>query len=325
MSGSHDTAPPCGLTVAQTARITRNVARLSVATATVLIAIKAWAWLASDSVAMLSSLADSGLDGLASLFTLLAVGYAAQPPDNEHRHGHGKAEAFAALMQAMLVGVSATLVAIEAIGRFRDPQPIVASTLALAVMLVSIALTLGLITAQTKALRRTGSVATRGDRAHYAADLAANFAVIVGIGAATWLGLPWADPLVGLLVAIWLAWSALDVARGGFDQLLDRELPDETREKIRQLALSTGGLLDVHGLRTRAAGPYLHVQFHAELPAHLSLVDAHRLMVDAEKAIHSQYPAADILIHPDPQGQAEPHGSDLFQQSDVEQAKPDPA
>lgn len=309
-------ALPGSLAADEAARVTISVARLSVATALILMALKAWAWIASGSVAMLSSLADSGLDGIASLFTLLAVTYAAQPPDNEHRHGHGKAEAFAAMMQALLVGVSATLVALEAIDRFRNPQPIAQSGLAIGVMVISIALTLALIWAQTRAIRQTGSVATHGDRAHYAADLAANFAVIAGIGAATLLGLRWADPVVGLGVALWLAWSALDVARGGLDQLLDRELPDEARDRIRELALSAGGLLDIHGLRTRAAGPYVHVQFHADLPPHLNLVEAHQLMVAAEKAILSEFPAADVLIHPDPRGEAEAHGSRHFAEAD---------
>lgn len=306
---------PGGLHAAEAARITKTVARLSVATATVLMALKLWAWLTSGSVAMLSSLADSGLDGIASLFTLLAVSYAAVPPDEEHRFGHGKAEAFAAIMQAMLVGFSACLVAIEAIRRFRDPQPIAESSLALAVMGISIALTLALVWAQTRALRQTGSVATSGDRAHYMADLASNMAVIVGIAAASMLGWRWADPLVGLLVSAWLAWSAVDVARGGWDQLLDRELSDEARARIRELALSAGVLLDVHSLRTRASGPYVHIQFHAEMPPDLSLVEAHHAMVAAEKAILSEFPAADILIHPDPRGHAEPHGSDVFSEA----------
>lgn len=308
---SHE-ALPGGMRAAEAAKITRTVARLSVATATVLIALKLWAWIASDSVAMLSSLADSGLDGVASLFTLFAVSYAAAPPDKEHRYGHGKAEAFAALMQASLVTFSACLVAIEAIRRFSDPRPIAESALALTVMGVSIALTMALIYAQSRALAKTGSVATKGDRAHYAADLGANLAVIVGIGTASFLGWRWADPLIGLGVAIWLVWNAIEVARGGWDQLLDRELSDEARERIRHLALSQGVLLDVHQLRTRASGPYVHIQFHAEMPPHLSLIEAHEAMVAAERAILNEFPAADVIIHPDPRGYAEPHGSDVF-------------
>lgn len=309
---------PGGLDPETAARITKTVSRLSVATAIVLIALKVWAWLVSGSVAMLASLADSGLDAIASLFTLLAVTYAAQPPDAEHRYGHGKAEAFAAMVQALLVGVSATLIAIEAFQRFRTPEPIAESTLALVVMGISTALTIALIWAQTRAIRQTGSVATTGDRAHYAADLAANAAVIGGIAAASFLGLAWADPLVGLAVALWLAWSALDVARGGIDQLLDRELSDEARDRICELALAPGGLLGVHQLRTRASGPYVHIQFHADMPPHLSLIEAHDMMIAAEKAILAEFPAADITIHPDPRGRAEPHGSPVFGEGEDE-------
>jgi len=308
---SHDSMPGA-LRAADAARITKSVARLSVATALALIGLKLWAWLVSDSVAMLSSLADSGLDAMASLFTLLAVSYAAVPPDKEHRFGHGKAEGFAALIQAMLVGVSAVLITLEAVSRLRNPEPIAQGGLAISVMVISITLTLALIWAQSRAIAKTGSVATKGDRAHYAADLAANFAVIVGISLATFSGLPWADPLVGLLVAGWLAWSAIDVARGGLDQLLDREVSDQARDRIRELALSSGVLLDVHQLRTRVSGPYIHIQFHAEMPPHLSLVEAHKAMVAAEEAILAEFPAADVLIHPDPRGYAEPHGSDVF-------------
>lgn len=303
---------PGAMRSAEASSITKATARLSVATAFVLIALKLWAWIASGSVAMLSSLADSGLDGAASLFTLLAVSYAAMPPDEEHRHGHGKAEGFAAIVQAMLVGISATLVAVEAVQRFLSPEPIRQSSLALGVMAVSIVLTLILITAQTRAIRKTGSVATTADRAHYAADIAANFAVIAGIAATAYFGLRWADPFIGLTVAIWLAFSALGVARSGLDQLLDRELSDEARERIRALALEPGGLLDVHELRTRASGPYVHIQFHADLAPGLTLIEAHERMVAAERSILSAFPAADVIIHPDPRGAAEPHGSETF-------------
>ena len=312
---------PGQLPIDETARITRVTAILSVSVASVLIAIKLWAWLASGSVAMLSSLADSGLDAAASLFTLAAVIYAAKPADNEHRYGHGKAEGFAAMVQAGLVGVSATLVGIEAVKRFINPAEIQASGLALAVMGVSIALTLVLVWAQTRAVRRTGSVATAGDRAHYIADLASNVVVVAGIAGAGLLGVTWLDPVVGLMVAAWLVWSAFEVARGGIDQLLDRELDDDLRAQIRDLAMDGRTILDIHQLRTRASGPYVHIQFHADLPAHLTLVAAHEAMVGAERRIREVFPSADILIHPDPRGAAEPHGAESFRIDEPEAAE----
>lgn len=305
-------AIPRTVAPAERARITQTAAALSVGVALSLIALKGWSWLASGSVAMLSSLADSTLDLVASLFTYFAVRYAAAPPDREHRFGHGKAEAFAGLFQAGLVAVSGSLIALEAARRLVEPQPIQHGAEAIAVMGASIALTAGLIWAQTRAIRRTGSVATKGDRAHYAADLAANVVVIVGVAAGAYFNLPWADAIAGLLVAGWLAYGAWEVARESADHLMDREMPDAERERIRALALSEPLIRGVHDLRTRTSGPYVHIQFHADLDPAMSLREAHAVIVAAERRIRDAYPGADIIIHPDPGDAAEPHGHEYF-------------
>ncbi len=285
-----------------------RAARLSVAVAAILIMMKFWAWRASSSVAMLSSLADSALDLAASIFTLGAVLYAARPPDAAHRFGHGKAEGLVALAQAGLVGFAAAVVAHAAWSRFAAPTPVAAGGPAIAVMLASIALTGGLILAQSRALAAQGSIAIEGDRAHYAADLAANGVVIVGIAGSAFFGVRWIDPVAGVLVAAWLVGAAFKVAGGALDELLDRELDDAARAKIRRLALDGGEFLGIHMLRTRASGPDLHIQFHADLPAHLSLANAHARIVAVEKRLTDAFPNADVLIHPDPKGVAEPHG-----------------
>ena len=299
------TAP---LTPAQTAVLTRRVTSLSVATAVVLVAAKAAAWLASGSVALLASLADSGLDLLASLITLYAVRYAVAPPDAEHRFGHGKAEAFASLMQGGLVFVSAALIGREAIVGIMDPKPIVAGGWAIAVMGLSVVLTLGLITAQAWVLKRTRSVAVAGDRAHYAADLASNIAAMAGIAGAALLGLAWLDAAAGLLVAAWLLWGAIGVFREAGNQLMDHELPEADRARIIALMKQDPRIQDVHQLRTRASGPYVHIQMHADLDPDSTLAAAHDALVAAENRVLAAFPAADIIIHPDPHGRAEPHG-----------------
>jgi len=296
----------------KSASITRRAAQLSVAVALVLIALKGWSWITSGSVAMLSSLADSMLDLVASLFTYFAVRYAAAPPDREHRFGHGKAESFAGLFQAGLVAVSGGLIAVEAVRRLLDGRPVEHGLSAIAVMVVSIVITGALIWRQTVAVRQTGSVATAGDRAHYAADLLANVAVIIGIAASAFLGWTWADALAGLFVAGWLAWGAWKVARQSADHLMDRELADADRDRIRALALEGGEVLAVHDLRTRASGPYIHIQFHADLDPDLPLRRAHAIIVAAEARIRAEFQAADIIIHPDPVDSAEPHGHEYF-------------
>jgi len=302
-------------TSAEHARLTSNAATLSLGVAAALIALKTWAWLASGSVAMLASLADSTLDLAASLITYFAVRYAAAPPDREHRFGHGKAEAFAGLLQGGLVGISGVLIAIEAVPRFFAPARLTHGFESIVVMLISIALTAGLVAYQTRAVRRTGSVATRADRLHYAGDLAANGVVLAGIGAGAYLGVAWADPVAALLVAAWLAYGAVKVAREAADHLLDREVADDVRARIRALAEDDRRILRVHELRTRTSGPYMHIQFHAELDPDLSLEAAHEIVVAAEDRIRAEFPTADVIIHPDPKGRAEPHGHEDFERA----------
>jgi cation diffusion facilitator family transporter len=281
---------------------------LSVATAAVLVTIKVAAWLASGSMALLASAADSGLDLIASLATFWAVRFAATPPDAEHRFGHGKAEAFASLVQAGLVFASAALIAREAIGDLIQPHPLEAEGWAIVVMVISTALTFLLITAQGRVLRRTSSVAVSGDRAHYAADLASNVIALAGIGASAWLGLEGLDAAAALVIAALLLWGAVGVFRQASNQLMDHELSDEARAEIVRLVTEDPRLTDVHQLRTRASGPCIHMQMHVDLDPQLSLEDAHQVIVAAEKRVLAGFPSADIIIHADPRGRAEPHG-----------------
>lgn len=292
----------------ETRAATQRVALLSVATATILIIVKAIAWRASGSVAILASLSDSALDLVASLITVYAVRYAAEPPDAEHRFGHGKAEAFSSLLQGGLVFASGALIGREAIAAFLHPRPVEHGLAGVVVMIVSIVLTLALITAQSRVLKASGSIAIAGDRAHYAADLGSNAVALVGVAAASWLGLTWVDAAAGLVVALWLIWGAIGVFREASDQLLDRELPETERERIVTLATADPRLLGVHQLRTRASGPYIHMQMHADLPAEISLAEAHSVIVAAENRLLEAFPSADIIIHPDPRGLAEKHG-----------------
>ena len=299
---------PYSLTRDESAALTRRITSLSVVIATVLTALKAFVWFASDSVSILASLADSGLDLVAALGTFFAVRYAAAPPDAEHRFGHGKAEAFASLVQAGLVFASGALIGQAAINHLLHPTPIAQSGWAIGVMAVSTLLTAGLIAAQTQMLRKTRSVAVTGDRAHYIADLASNVMALIAIAAAALLGFNGFDALGGLAVAAVLLWGAISVFRQASNELMDHELPDEARARIIALMTEDPRLTDVHQLRTRASGPTIHIQMHADLDPALSLEVAHEVVVAAERRVLEAFPAADIIIHPDPRGRAEPHG-----------------
>lgn len=297
-----------GLDPAKAAALTRRVTLLSVTVAAILVTLKVAAWLASGSTAVLASAADSGLDLVASLVTFFAVRYAVAPPDAEHRFGHGKAEAFASLMQAGLVFASAALVAREAVGDLLNPHPLKAEGWAVAVMVISTALTVLLITAQTRVLRQVSSVAVSGDRAHYASDLASNIIALAGIGASAWLGLNGLDAAAAIVIAALLLWGAVGVFREASGQLMDRELADDARAQIVALMTADPRLTDVHQLRTRASGPFVHIQMHVDLDPQLTLEAAHQVIVAAEKRLLAVFPQADIIIHADPRGRAEPHG-----------------
>jgi cation diffusion facilitator family transporter len=301
-------AQPGTTDIDETTALTAHATRLSVACAAVLILLKLGAWALSGSVAMLASLADSALDLMAALLTFFAVRYAAVPPDSDHRYGHGKAEAFASLVQSGLVFASAVLIGWEAIQRLLHPAALSHEGVAAVVMLISLAVTGFLVWRQTRILNHAASVAVAGDRAHYLADIAANLAALIGIAGAALLNAAWIDALAGLVVAVWLLLGAASVLRSSSHQLLDRELSDEARERIRTLAGHDPSILHIHELRTRASGPYVHIQMHVELPPTMTLEQAHQIIIGAEKRVLEAFPAADILIHADPHGRAEPHG-----------------
>lgn len=287
--------------------ITRRITRLSVGVAVALIALKAFALGASGSVSILASLTDSVLDLIASLATFYAVRWAAAPPDEEHRYGHGKGEAMAALVQAGLVFASAVFIGWEALQRMVDPRPVGAGGWAVAVILVSITLTAGLVWLQDKALKQTGSLAVAGDRSHYAADLAANVVVLIGVVSGAWLRAPGLDAAAGLVVAIWLFWGAFSLLKDASDHLLDRSAGEAEQQAVTTAVLADPRITGIHALRTRMAGSTLMVQMHVDMDPHLTLEAAHAIVEAAEARIRAVLPDSDILIHADPAGlQREP-------------------
>jgi ferrous-iron efflux pump FieF len=282
--------------------LTTKAAIASVATALFLTLLKSWATIETGSVALLGSLADTGFDLLASLLTLFSVRYAAQPADDEHRFGHGKAEALSALVQVTLVSVSALFIgwrAIDRIGAAAKPDH---PELGLGVSLVAIAATLALLAYQRHVIRRTQSVAIHGDHLHYQGDLLLNVAVIAAIGLDAFLGLRGADPLFGLAIAGWLLWGAWRAAQTAIDQLLDREWPLEKRQRFLEVAMRHPELKGIHDMRTRSSGVHDFCQFHVWVDPQMTILKAHRVMDEIEAELMREFPGVEVLIHPDPLG-----------------------
>ena len=297
-----DPTPSPSATPVDAAAITRRITTLSVGVAVILIAIKAFALGASGSVSILASLTDSALDLAASLATFFAVRWAAAPPDDEHRYGHGKGEAMAALVQAGLIFASALFIGWEAIQRIFDPHPVAAGGWAVAVIIVSILLTGVLVWLQGRALKETGSLAVAGDRSHYAADLAASVVVLIGVISGSWLRAPGLDAAAGLVVAVWLFWGAFALLKTAADHLLDRSASEADRSAITTAVLADPRISGVHALRTRMAGSVMMIQMHVDMDPALTLAAAHDIVSEAEARIQTAIPGADVLIHPDPRG-----------------------
>ena len=285
---------------------TREITRLSVGVAVVLIALKAFALGASGSVSILATLADSTLDLVASLGVFFAVRWAALPADEDHRYGHGKGEALAAMVQAGLVFASALFVGWESMQRLFDPRPVTSGTWSVLVVLASIVLTGWLVWMQGRAIRRSDSLAVKADRSHYTADLASNAVVLIGVVSGAWLAAPGLDAAAGLIVSVWLFWGGLTLLKSSADHLVDKAIPDADRVAITTAVLADPRISGVHQLRTRLAGQTVMIQMHIDLDPDLTLDAAHAIVVEAENRILAAFPRADILIHPDPRGRAEP-------------------
>jgi ferrous-iron efflux pump FieF len=287
-------------------KLIRRAGVASVSVALSLVVLKIVAWLATGSIAMLSSLADSALDLLASSMTLVAVRFAFEPADREHRFGHGKLEAIAGLMQAFVILASAGYVAFQAIVRLVAPVAITQPGVGSGVMFFSLALTISLVLFQRFVVRETGSIAIGADEVHYKADILTNVAVLAAIASSTWLGWHWADPLLGLIVVAVILVSVRSIVLHSLDVLLDRELPTERRKEIIQIAKQHSEVLGVHDLRTRTSGTHEFIQFHVELKPEISLRRVHEITDDVEAAVTTKFPRSEVIIHADPYGIEEP-------------------
>lgn len=284
----------------QHARLMRLATRAALTVALTLVLAKAIAWWLSGSVSLLAGLTDSLLDSAASLINLIAVHFALRPADEDHRYGHGKAEALAGLGQALFIGVSAILIGLQGVERLQSPQPLEAEGLGVAVMLLSLALTVALLLFQHKVVRETGSTAIHADSLHYRSDILLNSSILLAL-LLTRFGWQQMDAIFAIGIAFYIFWSAISIVRGAIGVLMDEELPGETTQHMYRLAISVPGVLGAHDLRTRISGTRWFVQLHLELPGEMSLSQAHTHCVEVEKAIHEHYPRAEVLVHADPQ------------------------
>ena len=272
-----------------------------------LLALKIFAAAETGSVALLGSLADTAFDVLASLLTLFSVRYAARPADDDHRFGHGKAEALSALAQVVLIIVSASLIGWRAVVRLGSGETTSHPEYGIGVSLISIVATLALLAYQRQVVRKTGSVAIHADHVHYQSDLLLNVAVIAAIALEVFGGLRGADPLFGIGIAFWLLFGASQSAKMALAQLLDHEWPVEKRDRFLAVANRHPEMSTIHDVRTRSSGMHDFVQFHVWLDPDKTLGEVHRIMDEVEAELEREFPGVEVLIHPEPDNHTHGH------------------
>ena len=293
---------------AHSASLNRSAAFASIGVAIVLVLLKGWAALSTGSTAMLGSLADTLLDLVASLATLAGVWVAAQPADVNHRFGHGKAEAVAAMVQVVLISISALGLGFRSIEQMLSGTRTHAAGEGIAVSGVAIAMTLALLAWQRHVIRRTGSIAIATDHVHYQSDLLLNLAVIAALALDQYAGIAGADPAFGLIIALWLGWGAWKASTKAIEQLMDREWPEEKKARFIEVLGRHPELRGVHDLRTRTSGNRDFVQFHVWVDPAMTVRHAHQVMDEIEAKLIAEFPDIEILIHPDPEGLVDERG-----------------
>jgi ferrous-iron efflux pump FieF len=289
----------------------------SVCAALLLGGLKAYAAWTTGSVAMLASLSDSALDLIASLVTLAGVRIAAQPADANHRFGHGKAEALAALFQVVLISASATFIAVRAIERLTSGDVAADPEAGIIVSVIAIGVTLLLTAYQARAIAASGSIAIRTDRLHYQSDLLLNSGVIAALVLESVLHLRGADPVFGIGIALWLLWGAWHAASDAIGQLMDREWPEDKRRAFIACAAAIPGFESLHDLRTRSSGSQDFAQFHIHVPAGMTVAQAHDVVEALEARLEAEFPGTEILIHVDPEGQVDRPGEPLREANEL--------
>lgn len=292
--------------MSENASLNRSAAFASISVALLLVGMKVWAVFSTGSTAMLGSLADTALDLVASLATLAGVWVAAQPDDENHRFGHGKAEALAAMFQVVLISISALSLAFRAVGQWIAGARPEGAEGGIVVSVIAMVATVALLAWQRYVIRKTKSLAISTDHVHYQSDILLNLAVIAALALDQYAGIAGADPFFGLAIALWLGWGAWGASQQAIEQLMDHEWPEERRTAFLEAVARHPEIKGLHDLRTRTSGDRDFVQFHLAVNGDMTVREAHVVMDEVEAILKKEFPGVEILIHPDPEGHVDP-------------------
>jgi ferrous-iron efflux pump FieF len=273
---------------------------LAMTIAVTLVGIKFIAWDATDSISILSSLVDSFLDVLISFITFLSIQASMVPADHDHRFGHGKYQAIAALAQAIIIFASVFFVIYQAIVRILTQAEVQQPDLGVTYMIVSLALTIILVLYQRFVAHKTQSIAIKADSMHYLSDIFTTLVVIISMLSSMYFKANQIDIILGILLMLIVLYGVKNILIQALAILTDRELNEDLRTLIKSTVLAHPKCLGMHDLRTRDSGSKKFIQFHMELDSALLLKEVHQIDDEISDAISELIPECEVIIHMDP-------------------------
>jgi ferrous-iron efflux pump FieF len=289
------------LAAGEKGQLMRQATYASVTVATLLLLGKLFAWWQTDSLSMLSSFTDSVFDVVMSAINLLAVRYALKPADDDHRFGHSSIEDIAGLAQCAFIFAAMSMILLQSVERLANPHPVLGEpALGIGISIIGIVLTTGLVLFQGFVTRRTKSLVVASDRIHYLGDILFNIGVLAAFVLSSYMGLVWADAAIAIVIVLVVLWSNRTIGIRAFNNLMDREMPDEEKASILAIVKAIPEIRGHHKLKTRYSGTKAFVQLHIEIDAALNFRDAHAITERLEDNLLAQFPGAEVIVHPDP-------------------------
>ena len=274
---------------------------LSIAAAIATIVLKGAAWKMTGSVGLLSDAIESFVNLAGAMMALWMLTLAALPADDDHAHGHGKAEYFSSAFEGFLILLAAVSIGYTAIDRLLNPQPLDAVWIGLIVSVVASIVNFATARVLISAGRKHNSITLEADAHHLMTDVWTSAGVIAGVALVSLTGWLWLDPAIALLVAANIVWTGYQLMSRSAAGLMDSSLPVEKIEKINSLLAGYRQQgLDFHALRTRQAGGRAFMTMHVLVPGHWTVQYGHDWAERIEQDIRQALPFTHITTHLEP-------------------------
>ena len=276
-----------------------SIARLSLLSNTCLIIMKLVAGIISGSVSIISEAIHSSMDLIAAVIAFFSVRVSDNPPDSRHPYGHGKIENISGVIEALLIFIAAIWIVVEAVKRLMG-EPIKLDSIGIGslVMIISAAVNIFVSRKLYKVARATKSIALEADALHLKTDVYTSIGVAVGLALIIVTGIKWLDPVVAMLVALFIIKESFTLLKRAFTPLLDTAWNEDEIEDLKRRLNNLE--INYHSLRTRIAGNYRFIDIHVEVPAYETVGDSHKYCDQIESALMAAYENLNVTIHVEP-------------------------